>query len=100
MQIEIEREEDGRWLTEIPGLPGVMAYGQTQAEAVAKVKALALRVMADRLEHGKTIPGLNEAASKLLTAPFAECFRREDPSGGFYSQNCFRFPRFIHGEDS
>jgi hypothetical protein len=47
MQIEIEREEDGRWLTEIPGLPGVMAYGQTQAEALAKVKALTLRVMAD-----------------------------------------------------
>ena len=56
MQIEIEREEDGRWLTEIPDLPGVMAYGQTQAEAVAKVKALALRVMADRLEHGEAIP--------------------------------------------
>jgi predicted RNase H-like HicB family nuclease len=51
-RIGIEREESGRWLTEIPDLPGVMAYGQTQAEAVAKVKALALRVMADRLEHG------------------------------------------------
>lgn len=54
MQIEIEREEDGRWLTEIADLPGVMAYGQTQAEA--KVKALALRIMADRLEHGEEIP--------------------------------------------
>ena len=63
MQIEIEREEDGRWLTEIPGLPGVMAYGQTQAEAVAKVKALALRVMADRLEHGETIPELADVFS-------------------------------------
>ena len=58
MQIEIEREADGRWLTEIPDLPGVMAYGQTQAEALAKVKALALRVMADRLEHGEAIPEL------------------------------------------
>lgn len=63
MQIEIEREKDGRWLTEIPDLPGVMAYGQTQAEAVAKVKALALRVMADRLEHGEAIPELVDVFS-------------------------------------
>jgi predicted RNase H-like HicB family nuclease len=63
MQIEIEREDDGRWLTEIPDLPGVMAYGQTQAEAVAKVKALALRVMADRLEHGEVIPELMDIFS-------------------------------------
>ena len=58
MQIEIDREEDGRRLCEIPELPGVMDYGQTQAEAVAKVKALALRVMADRLEHGEAVPEL------------------------------------------
>jgi hypothetical protein len=44
--MEIEREEDGRWITEVPDLPGVMAYGQTQSEAVAKVKALAFLVMA------------------------------------------------------
>jgi len=47
--IEIEQEEDGRWLTEVPALPGVMAYGQTRDEAIARVKALALRVLADRL---------------------------------------------------
>ena len=58
MRIEVDREEDGRWLTEIPELPGVMAYGNTREEAVAKVKALALRVMADRLEHGEAIPEL------------------------------------------
>ena len=63
MHIEIDREEDGRWLGEIPELPGVMAYGQTQAEAVAKVKALALRVMADRLEHGEAIPELADVFS-------------------------------------
>jgi len=63
MQIEIEQEEDGRWLTEIPDLPGVMAYGQTQTEALAKVKALALRVMADRLEHGEVIPELIDVFS-------------------------------------
>lgn len=56
----MEQEEDGRWLTEIPELPGVMAYGNTREEAVAKVKALALRVMADRLEHGEAIPELAE----------------------------------------
>lgn len=63
MQIEIEQEEDGRWLTEIPALPGVMAYGQTQAEALAKMKASALRVMTDRLEHGEVIPELVDVFS-------------------------------------
>lgn len=51
--LEIEQEADGRWLAEIAALPGVMVYGETRAEAVAKVKALALRVLADRLEHGE-----------------------------------------------
>ena len=63
MRIEIEQEEDGRWLTEIPDLPGVMVYGATPEEAVARVKALALRVLADRLEHGETIPELVEVFS-------------------------------------
>jgi len=56
LQIEIDREEDGRWLSEVPDLPGVMAYGGTREEAIARVKALALRVLADRLEHGEDIP--------------------------------------------
>ena len=60
MNIEIEREEDGRWIAEVPDLPGVLAYGQTRAEVVAKVEALALRVLADRLEHGEEIPELRE----------------------------------------
>jgi predicted RNase H-like HicB family nuclease len=59
MKIEIEREEDGRWIAEIPDLPGVMAYGKTRKQAVAKVEALALRVIADRLEHGEEVPELN-----------------------------------------
>ena len=58
MKIEIEREEDGRWIAEIPDLPGVMSYGETREEAVAKAKALALRVLADRLEHNEDIPEL------------------------------------------
>lgn len=56
--VEIEREEDGRWLAEVPDLPGVMAYGQSRDEAVARVEALALRVLADRLEHGEAGPDL------------------------------------------
>ncbi len=53
-QIEIDRENDGRWIAEIPALPGVMAYGKTRQEAIAKVEALALRVVADKTEERKT----------------------------------------------
>jgi predicted RNase H-like HicB family nuclease len=55
---EIEREEDGRWLAEVVELPGVMAYGHDQDAAVSKVQALALRVIAERLEHGEAGPEL------------------------------------------
>ena len=58
LTIETERETDGRWLAEVPGLEGVLAYGQTRDEAVARVEALALRVLADRLEHGEAGPDL------------------------------------------
>jgi predicted RNase H-like HicB family nuclease len=51
--VESEREEDGRWIAEIPDLPGVLAYGNSADEARAKVQALALRVLADRIEHGE-----------------------------------------------
>ncbi|HZG41617.1 MAG TPA: type II toxin-antitoxin system HicB family antitoxin [Longimicrobium sp.] len=54
--IEIEREDDGRWIAEVPDLPGVMVYGNDRASAVAKVQALALRVLAERLEHGEAVP--------------------------------------------
>jgi predicted RNase H-like HicB family nuclease len=57
-RVEIEREEDGRWLAEVPELPGVLAYGASASEAQAKVQALALRVVADRLEHGEAGPDL------------------------------------------
>ena len=56
--IELEREEDGRWLAEVPALSGVMCYGKTREDAVARVQALALRVLADRLEHGEAGPTL------------------------------------------
>jgi predicted RNase H-like HicB family nuclease len=53
--VEVEQETDGRWIAEIADLPGVMAYGATADEARAKVQALALRVVADRLEHGERL---------------------------------------------
>jgi predicted RNase H-like HicB family nuclease len=61
--IETEQETDGRWLAEVVELPGVLAYGSTVGEAKARVQALALRVVADRLEHG-------EAGADLLTISF------------------------------
>jgi predicted RNase H-like HicB family nuclease len=60
MKIEIEREADGRWIAEIPELPGVMSYGETRKEAISKAQVLALRVLADKIEHGETIPELKE----------------------------------------
>lgn len=53
--IELEREDDGRWIGEVPSLSGVMAYGQTKGAALAAVQALALRAMADRLEHDEAV---------------------------------------------
>jgi predicted RNase H-like HicB family nuclease len=63
-KIEVEQEEDGRWLAEVLELPGVLAYGQSQEAAVSKVQALALRVVAERLDHG-------EAGPQLLSISFA-----------------------------
>jgi len=54
--VEVEQEDDGRWIAEVIALPGVLAYGASRAEALAKVEVLALRVLADRLEHGEAIP--------------------------------------------
>ncbi len=60
MRVEIEKEDDGRWISEVPDFPGVMAYSQTRNESISKVEALALRVLADRLEQGERIPELKE----------------------------------------
>lgn len=62
--VEIQREEDGRWLAEVPALPGVMIYGQDREEAVARVQALALRVIAEGLEH-------REAPAEFVSVTFA-----------------------------
>ena len=60
MLIDIEREEDGRWIAEITEMPGTLVYGGTREEAINKVKALALRVMADRLENGEEVRDLKQ----------------------------------------
>ncbi|KMM16878.1 type II toxin-antitoxin system HicB family antitoxin [Synechococcus sp. GFB01] len=56
LTLQCEQETDGRWIAEVPELPGVLAYGNTTAEAMARAEVLALRVIADRLEHGETQP--------------------------------------------
>ena len=56
LMVETEREEDGRWLADIPALPGTMAYGPTREQAIAAVKVLALRVIADEIENGERVP--------------------------------------------
>lgn len=56
LTLECEREDDGRWLAEVPELPGVLAYGSSSAEALAKAEVLALRVLAERIEHGEAKP--------------------------------------------
>ncbi len=56
--VEYEQEEDGRWLAEVKELPGVIVYGKDPDDAVAHAQALALRVMADRLENGEAVPAL------------------------------------------
>jgi predicted RNase H-like HicB family nuclease len=63
LKIEVERETDGRWIAEVLELPGCLAYGETQAQALAKAKALALRVLADRMEHGESVPAGDELFS-------------------------------------
>ena len=55
--IETEREDDGRWLAEVPALPGVLSYGTSDTEARSKATALALRVIAERVENGEALPG-------------------------------------------
>jgi predicted RNase H-like HicB family nuclease len=57
-KVEVEQEEDGRWLAEVVELPGVLAYGETEPAALSRVQALALRVIAERLEHGEAGPDL------------------------------------------
>ncbi len=61
--IEVEQENDGRWIAEIPQIPGAMVYGRTREEAVSRVEALTLRILADRIEHGETSPLVEKVSS-------------------------------------
>ena len=61
--VETEQETDGRWIAEIPQIPGVMAYGATRREAVARAEALALRVLAERIEQGESSPEIEQVFS-------------------------------------
>ena len=54
--LECEQEDDGRWIAEVPELPGVLSYGDSAADAISKAEILALRVIADRLENGDSEP--------------------------------------------
>lgn len=65
LTIEVEQEDDGRWLAEVPELPGVLTYGPTRQEAINRAKALALRVWADRLEHGEPVPQVVDVFATL-----------------------------------
>lgn len=65
--IEVEQENDGRWIAEIPQIPGTMVYGQTREQAVFRVEALALRVLADQLEHGEVSPVIEKVFSVAAT---------------------------------
>ena len=56
LSVEVEQEEDGRWLAEVVAVPGALAYGATRAQAVARAEAVALRAMADRLDGGEPDP--------------------------------------------
>jgi predicted RNase H-like HicB family nuclease len=64
LTVDIEQEEDGRWIAEVPQLPGVMVYGISREDAATKVKALALRVLAERLDNGESVPEMSAVFSE------------------------------------
>lgn len=63
LAVETEQETDGRWIAEVPQIPGALAYGANRQEAISRVEALALRVLADRLEHGEMPEELGQVFS-------------------------------------
>jgi predicted RNase H-like HicB family nuclease len=67
LSIEIDREDDGRWIAEVPDLPGVFAYGESRGQAHDRVRALALRVIADRLDRGESVPYLGDVFSAAVS---------------------------------
>ncbi|HXQ50132.1 MAG TPA: hypothetical protein VN802_03470 [Stellaceae bacterium] len=69
LKIETELEDDGRWIGEVPGLPGVLTYGASEAEARVKATALALRVIADRIEHGEAVARVSPPSTPTSPNP-------------------------------
>jgi len=65
-KVEVEQETDGRWIAEVPELPGVITYGASREEAVTRAQALSLRVLAERLEHGEDLPPIRPKGARLL----------------------------------
>ena len=63
MKVEVEQGADGRWIAEVPSLPGAMAYGTSKAEAISKAEILVLRILADKLEHGESVPQIDQVFS-------------------------------------
>ena len=77
LSLELEQEEDGRWIAEVTELPGVLAFGDNPGDARAKAQALALRVVADRLEHGEAGPDLLSISFKAAGVN-GEAYKRVD----------------------
>lgn len=80
MKIEVEVESDGRWVAEVPAVPGAMGYGASRAEAVSKVEALVLRILADRAENGEDVPAYagnsqdsREESARIIEIIDSEC---------------------------
>jgi predicted RNase H-like HicB family nuclease len=67
-QVEVEQEDDGRWIAEVPALPGVMTYGTTREEAVRRAQALSLRVLAERLDNAESLPDVQAVFSIVAAA--------------------------------
>jgi len=88
--IEHEREDDGRWLAEVPELSGVLAYGATAKEAMAKAEALALRVLAERLDNNE-IEGLSRALSKRRSKPSRPMIDAPEHALSSYTSTTLRF---------
>lgn len=76
-KVEIEQETDGRWIAEVPELPGALVYGTTRNEAVTRVQTLALRILAERLEHGERLDVVPLSPRKTLRATKAGARRSE-----------------------
>ena len=71
LSIELDREDDGRWIAEALELPGVMSYGTTREEAITNAEKLAIEVIADRIQHGELPPSALSVAFRVLSEPVA-----------------------------